>query len=810
MSLILSRLAYDHSLGFVVTSIVICLVAGWLVARLMRNVHDAKPGARWRWMAGVAVVAGLGVWTTHFIAMLGYRSDLMLGYGSGTTALSALVAVLLVGGPLALVRLLSSWHWRAGLGAVAGMGIGAMHYAGMAAIEGCLQTYSPLASAVATGVGGGCLALACGLPSRLAGTRAVCALFTVAVGGTHFIAIAGTSLEPVGLPGGLGGGHLALSVFTAAGAAILFLGAFLTILTAQRFDAQERAHSTVLKTALDNMSNGLLYLDEGDRVRLYNRRYLEIYGFEDGTDLIGMTADEIVDLVGDRHGWDPERRVMARARLDSWHAVDRYTSIDYPLDDGRIMQVEIRPVAEGGTVITFDDVTGDRIAQRRIAELAFCDPLTKLANRRALNERMERDFFPKQRFKLLLLDLDRFKPVNDTYGHAVGDRLLVQVAERLTRIAGADGFVARLGGDEMALLVYDDHDAAMAIATQVIAAIAAPFQINGIALSIGCSIGLCCTDDARDAVELLQFADIALYESKRQGRGRASCYTPGMLEAVSERVQLEADMRTAIERGEMHLAYQPVVAFSDDRIIGYEALIRWDHPKLGPVAPSRFIPLAEETGQIVAIGAWVLQEACRQIAELDADVYVAVNVSPVQFRSPLLLSHLTQALARSGLPARRLEIELTETAIVEDGAQMAEMLSAVRRLGVTVAMDDFGTGYSSFAHLRDFPLDRIKVDRSFVAKAATDRHAMAVLDGITHIARTLGVTTLAEGVETPEQLRLLREIGCDAVQGYLIGRPERLSQAQPSISGSGLLSRGRNGTAADRVAGGEKVVARAS
>jgi len=780
---VVTRLAADHSLGFVVTALVICLIAGWLVARLMHNVAQAKLEHRWRWIVGTAVVAGLGVWTTHFIAMLGYRPDMMLGFEGGTTTLSALVAMLMVGAPLGFAPLLRSWRLRAALGAVAGIGIGAMHYAGMAAIEGCLRTYSPLSSGLATGIGACCLALACGLPSRPGTSRMVCALFTLAVGGTHFIAIAGTRLERVVAQGGLPHENVALSVFTALGAAVLFLAAFLTILAAQRFETQERAHSAVLRTALDNMSNGLIYLDETDRVRLYNRRYLEIYGFEPDAELTGLTAEQIIDLVGDRHGWTAERRDQARRRLNEWWSVESFTQIDYPMDDGRVMQVEVRPVEGGGTVITFDDVTKDREAQRRITELAFCDPLTKLANRRALNERMERDFFPKQRFKLLLIDLDRFKPVNDNYGHAVGDRLLVQVADRLTRIAGPDGFVARLGGDEMALLVYGDLDRASAVATQVIEAIAFPFQIDAITLSIGCSIGICCTDDARDAAELMQFSDMALYESKRHGRGRSSCYTRGMLEAVSERVQIETDMRTAIERDEMHLAFQPVLALADDRVIGYEALIRWEHPTLGAIPPVRFIPLAEETGQIVPIGAWVLREACRQTAQLPGDVYVAVNVSPVQFRSPLLLSHLTQALAQSGLAAHRLEIELTETAIVEDGPQIARMLTAIRRLGVTVAMDDFGTGYSSLAHLRDFPVDRIKVDRSFVATAESDRHSMAVLEGITHIARTLGVTVLAEGVETPSQLQLLRKIGCDAIQGYLVGRPEPFAHDAPSRVG---------------------------
>lgn len=775
-------LASDHSLGFVITAVANCFVAGWLTATLMQRIREAKPVGRRHWQIGTAVVAGLGVWTTHFIAMLGYRPGMMLGFDGELTTLSAFVAILTIGGPLALAPLCPSWRIRTLLGAGAGLGIGAMHFTGMAAVEGCLQTHSLLTGGLASAIGAAALGLACGLPKRLATYGTVSTLFTVAVGGTHYIAMASTKFERIAGPLSLPGENVTLSVFTAVGAGALFLGAFFTILTAQRFEAQELAHSAVLQTALDNMSNGLIYLDENDQIRLYNRRYLEIYGFSAGTDLTGLTPEQIIERVGHHHGWAEERRQVARNRVMGWRKVESFTQIDYPMDDGRILQIEIRPIQTGGTVVTFDDVTKDREAQRRIAELAFSDPLTKLANRRALNTRLEHDFFPKQRFKLLLIDLDRFKAVNDTYGHAIGDRLLIQVAERLTTVANREGFVARLGGDEMAVLVYGDQDDAMAVADQVIAAIGVPFQIDELTVSIGCSIGMCCTDEARTAAELMQFSDIALYESKRQGRGRTSCYTPTMLDTVAERVQLETDMHTAIERGELHLAYQPVVALSDDRVIGYEALIRWHHPILGSISPARFIPLAEETGQIIQIGAWVLQEACRAAVQLPDDIYVAVNVSPVQFRSPALLADLTQALAESGLSARRLEIELTETAIVEDGAQIAKMLNAIRHLGVTVAMDDFGTGYSSLAHLRDFPVDRIKVDRSFVATAETDRHSMAVLEGIAHIARAMNVAIQAEGVETPSQLQLMRQVGCDSVQGYLVGRPDHLNTDSMSLA----------------------------
>ncbi len=772
-------LAGDHSFGFVLAALVLCIVAGWLVAKLMRGVAQARPGPRRRWLAGTALVAGLGVWTTHFIAMLGWRPDRDAGFDGRMTMLSVVLGVLLVGAPLALSALCKSRRLRVLTGAAAGLGIGAMHHAGMAAVQFCVVTHSSLIGSLSTAIGVGCMAMACGLSPRTRASFAVCALFTTAVAGTHFMALAGTRLDCVAGAGNGPHDNITLSVFVGIGSGVVFLGAFLTILMAKRFEAQEQAHSAVLRTALNNMSNGLLFLDANGRARLYNRRYLEVFGFQPDTDLTGLTVNEIVARVADGNGWSAARREQASARLDKWRSLARFTQIDYPMDNGRIMQLEIRPLDEGGTVITFDDVTKEREAQRHVAQLAFSDPLTKLANRRALSARLERDVSAKRRFHLLLIDLDRFKSVNDTHGHAVGDKLLIQVAERLTEIAGKIGFVARQGGDEMAVLVYGDKPQGLAVAGAVIAAISSPFRIDELTVEIGCSIGIGCAEDSSDAADLMQFADVALYESKRQGRGLVSCYTHGMLDAITERGQLEADMRHAIERGEMHLVYQPVLALRDDRLIGYEALIRWDHPMLGALSPARFIPLAEETGQIVAIGAWVLEEACRQAADLPDEIYVAVNVSPVQFQSPLLLTHLTQALAQSGLPARRLEIELTETAIVRDGVGIAQTLNAIRRLGVTVAMDDFGTGYSSLAHLRDFPLDRIKVDRSFVATAETDPHSLAVLEGITHIARRLGVAILAEGVETEAQLQLMRDIGCDAVQGYLVGKPARLAQDQP-------------------------------
>jgi diguanylate cyclase (GGDEF)-like protein len=631
----------------------------------------------------------------------------------------------------------------------------------MNAIDGCLQVYSPVASLAACLVGACALALARGLRLASRSNLVTSVLFTLGVCGAHFTAISGTSF--VQLPGFESGKSdtITLSIFTAAGAIVIFLGAFLTVLAAKRFEAQERAHSTILSTALHNMSNGLLFIDANRKVGLYNDRYLEMFGLLPQQITRTMPFEALLRLVCAIQGWTDGQRVAIAHGIGEGMSSGEGTRGDWPMPDGRILDIEVRSVPGGGAVLTFDDVTSDRTAQDRIAHLAFHDSLTGLANRHALSLRMADEVEPSQRFSLLLLDLDRFKSVNDSHGHGIGDLLLVEVASRIRTVAGREAFCARMGGDEIALIVPGDLDAATALAEAIVGALAEPFLIEDIRISIGCSIGLCGSHDACDPGEMMKRADIALYEAKRNGRGRVSRYRAGMLEG-------------ALERGEFHLAYQPFLSLPDDVIIGFEALIRWEHPTRGLVPPPAFIPLSEETGQIVLIGKWVLETACREAATWAAHRHVAVNVSPVQLRSPLFLSHVTNALAQSGLAPSRLELELTETAMVEDGTEVARVLRDLRTLGVKIAMDDFGTGYSSLAHLRDFPLDRIKIDRSFVMAAATDRHCMAVLTAITQMGKMLEIPTLAEGVETDEELALLRSLGCDAVQGYLIGRPGRL------------------------------------
>ncbi|WP_182083967.1 EAL domain-containing protein [Aureimonas sp. ME7] len=764
---------------FLWVALVICLIGGWLTATLLaRPVRGRASTRSLVWIGGSATVASLTVWTTHYVAILGFRPDIVFDYDSKTIAASAGLALLLVGLPLALSARVERPLGRLALGAAAGLGIAGVHHMGMTALQGCLIRPAFGPAAMGAAIGAASLMLARTHPACRGSVTTNWILFVAAVSSAHFVSSMGTEITLLGAAPADPREKGVLMQVILATATVLLVATLAAVRAARRFEAQERAHSAVLATALDNMSNGLLCFDAGGRLQLFNRRYLELYRLSPGTIAAGMTPDAMIAAFGRKLGWPPEREALALARFREWVDPRHERSFDYAPDEARVFRVEVRAAGADGTVITFDDVTREREARHRAEEMALVDPLTRLGNRRAFQGRLEDGFARSADFTLLLIDLDRFKAINDSHGHATGDRLLLAMAERVGGLIGPASFAARLGGDELAVIVRGDERRTDELAEAILRAAAEPFHLGDVTVSVSCSIGLCAAQGARDTTQLLQMADIALYTSKHEGRGRATFYRPGMLEAVAENQTIEADLRTALEAGEFHLAYQPILNLSEDRIVGFEALLRWDHPTRGNVSPARFIPIAEESGQIVPIGRWILEEACREAARWGEDTYVAVNVSPVQLSSPRLLGDLTRALAASGLPPYRLEIELTETAIVEDGARIADVLRSVAALGVKIAMDDFGTGYSSLGHLREFPLDRLKIDRSFVMDAHADERSKSLLAAIIQIGNTMNIATTAEGVETPEQFETLRGLGCTDIQGYLVGRP----QTRPSFA----------------------------
>ncbi len=376
-------------------------------------------------------------------------------------------------------------------------------------------------------------------------------------------------------------------------------------------------------------------------------------------------------------------------------------------------------------------------------------------------------------FAVHCIDLDRFKTVNDTLGHSIGDLLLKKVADRLNSACRKGDVVARLGGDEFVVLQHDVQDVAAAekLAARIVDLVGRTYVLNGHTINIGASVGVAISEESSQPRDLLRNADLALYEAKRFGRGRYRSFESSMGALLQERRDMEVDLRRALALKQFELSYQPFLDLNDDTVIGFEALLRWNHPLKGNVPPLQFIPLAEENGLIVKIGEWVLRKACLEAATWPGEMVVAVNVSPLQFKADNLLETITSALARSGLPAHRLEVEITEGALLDDTDNVLITLTALRELGVKISMDDFGTGYSSLAYLQKFPFNKIKIDRSFVAGDNADSEA--ILKAVANLGISLGMSITAEGVETAEQLKRIRDERCTHVQGYFTGRPMR-------------------------------------
>jgi diguanylate cyclase (GGDEF)-like protein len=433
--------------------------------------------------------------------------------------------------------------------------------------------------------------------------------------------------------------------------------------------------------------------------------------------------------------------------------------------------------------------------ERRIAHLAFNDSLTGLPNRaffhRHLDLELQQSAHREGKLALLSLDLDNFKAVNDTLGHPVGDALLREVGARLRACVG-DSLVARLGGDEFTIILshHRADERPEQVAQRITASLARPFALAGQDLTVGASIGIAISPaDGIDADTLLKNADLALYRAKEEDRGGYRFFEAEMNARAQARRILEADLRRALGSGEFELYYQPLFDLSANRIVSFEALLRWNHPNRGLVMPDDFIPVAEETGLIVPIGEWVIQEACRRAIGWPEHIRVAVNVSSVQFRKPGLGNVVLQALGASGLEPNRLEIEITESIFLESSETILSVLHSLRSLGIRIALDDFGTGYSSLSYLQSFPFDKIKIDRSFIQQLLTRPGASAIVHAITELARALGMETTAEGVEDSDQLAELRVHGCTSVQGYLFSKPVNARGALELLAASGLSAR---------------------
>jgi diguanylate cyclase (GGDEF)-like protein len=541
-----------------------------------------------------------------------------------------------------------------------------------------------------------------------------------------------------------------------------------------------RAQSALIETTLDNMAQGLMVIDADGTVPICNQRALE---------LLELPAE----LMASRPTFEAVRRYQlemgefrnASTELRSWveSRGKEGTAHSYVRErpNGIVLEIKSVPLADGSIVRTYTDITTHKEAERVAFQMAREDPLTGLANRTRFVERLAERISAQDSglAAVLCLDLDRFKAVNDTFGHFAGDALLMEVAARIKEIAAPEDTVARFAGDEFAILRANaGHANAESFAREVLQSLSEPFVLEGSTrVVVGASIGIALIPgDATVVDEILKCADLALYRAKREGRSTLRFFEPAMDVAARERRSLELDLSQALSRGEFELHYQPVVKLAGTEICSFEALLRWRHPSRGYIPPSDFVPLAEDAKLIPEIGEWVLQQACIQASLWPQHVGVAVNISPLQFQGPSLVDTVLSALRAAKLSPTRLELEVTEAVLMQECEQVLTTLRALRQLGVRIALDDFGTGYSSLSYLHRFPLDRIKIDRSFIS-ASADPTSAAIVRTIIGLGTRLGTAITAEGVETKEQLDFVREEGCHAAQGFLFSKPLPAAQA---------------------------------
>ena len=551
-----------------------------------------------------------------------------------------------------------------------------------------------------------------------------------------------------------------------------------------------RETNLLLDAALENMSQGLCLFDAQDRLEVFNRRYLEIFRLPPDRVKPGISFREVLEVSVANGNHPNKTAAQVLTEIEQRRRDNAKGPHLYEFGDGRVVSSLYSPTADGRWVATYEDVTERRQAEAKIIHMARHDALTNLPNRVLFKDKMEEALARGDELAVMFLDLDRFKSVNDSLGHPVGDALLCAVTERLQRVVLGADTVARLGGDEFAIVQRNTSpNDASELAARIIDTLVEPFDVHGHQVVIGTSIGIAMApSDGNEPDQLLRNADMALYRAKADGRGTYHFFQPGMDAQMQERRRLELDLRKALLADQFELHYQPLVDVRSGEVSGFEALLRWNHPERGLVMPDEFIPVAEEIGLIVPLGDWLLKRACRDATAWPTKLSIAVNLSAVQFRNPSLALSVVSALGQSGLAAARLELEITETVLLQDDKAVLDTLHQFRDLGVRICMDDFGTGYSSLSYLRSFPFDKIKIDRSFIRELGKENDSVAIVRAVMELGSSLGMITTAEGVETEEQLEILRREGCMQVQGYLFSRPKpvaeipsMLRQLQPRI-----------------------------
>ena len=792
---VLTCLTVEHDGRLVVLAVAICLLSSIVAISLFHRAQATRGRVQVIWLALDTATVSSGIWATHFVAMLAYNPGFGFSYDVFLTVLSLILAIGATSAGLS-VALWGSFRWSAAMGgAIVGVGVSAMHYTGMAALEAPGRMVLAPDLVIASIVFGIVLGAAAFSMAKqhddVRGTLFAALLLTLAILAVHFTGMASVTIVPDPTRVAefllMSPSSLAIAI---AGATASILGMSLVAAFADRqSEAKLRAQEAKLDTALQNMSQGLCMFDAQGHIILFNERYVKMMGVSDEF-LLGRS---LLDLFrhrkasGDFEGHPEEFYERICAEM----AAGKSSTKVMKSSKGRTLRVVDEPMVGGGWVATYEDITEICQAEAQISHMARHDPLTDLPNRTLFREQMEHALSSVRRneqLAVLFFDLDHFKQVNDCFGHSVGDDLLKAVAQRLRECVRGTDTIARLGGDEFAVVQVGTHSQpteAALLASRLVDVISAPYDLDDQRVVIGASVGVSIAPvDSSDPDQLMKNADMALYRAKADGRGTYRFFEPEMDARARARRLLELELRAALTNGEFELYFQSINDLHAHNIIGFEALVRWNHPTDGMIPLTRFLPLAEETGLIVPLGEWVLRKACSEAAGWSKDVRVAVNLSPAQFKSRNLATAVALALSASGLRPDRLELEITEVVLVHDSEATLATLHILRGLGVTISMDDFGTGYSSLSYLRSFPFDRIKIDPSFVHQLATREDSMAIVRAVTGLGKSLGITTTAGGVDTPEQLALLRLEGCAEVQGQLFGPPRPAAEVEELLSKS--------------------------
>ena len=778
MFVVYQCLTHSHDYRLVMLAAVICLLASITGVSLLPRIGASHGTERLAWLTAAATVTGIGIWATHFIAMLAFKPNLPTGYDLNLTVLSLAAAILILGPALGVAFSVRLPAAPALGGALVGLAIATMHYIGMAAfrIEGrILWNPSLVAWSVGLGMAFGAAALSVArrdggdwgkTPWRFASASG---LLTLAICSMHFTAMGAAAVLPD--PTVVVAKDSLPNQWLAAGVALSALALFVMAMGALLLERQQRrGEQRRLHELADAAVEGLVVCEDG-LVLTANASFERLIGLHEAQIVGRPFADffqgrEVADSLAEG---EVARLECLLVRADGQPAPVELIARLMP-HNGRMRQgVAVR------------DLRARQEAEARIRFLAHHDALTGLPNRASFTERLEREFLTHRRkddaFAVLCLDLDRFKQVNDVFGHAAGDAVLREVSERVLRLLGRGDLLARLGGDEFAIVRAGPcRPADLAqLCESILATVAGEIAFDGGTALVGVSIGVAVYPGDGDSPDtLIRNADAALYRAKDDGRGAYRFFEARIGAQLRDRQRLEFDLRHALARDELSVVYQPQTAVGDQKVFGFEALLRWNNPTRGPVAPDVFVPIAEESGLILSIGEWVLRQACAEAARWANPLQVAVNISGVQLHSANLPTLVHEILLETGLPASRLELEITETALIQDFAHALHALRQIKALGVKIAMDDFGTGYSSLSNLRAFPFDKIKIDKSFVRNVHKNSQAAAIVRAIVGLARGLNLTVLAEGVETPEELAFLNQELCGEAQGYLFGRPGRI------------------------------------